>query len=230
MTKVAIVYHSGGNRTGRQAEAIARGCASVPGVETRTYSLSASQVGPDMRWRDREMMEELKEMDGIIFGSVTYFGTVSAVFKSFLEGTFGLWYDQSFKDKWAGGFTNSGSFNGDKQVTLMMLLTYAAQMGMFWVPMGDHPGANHAEASQDDINRLGAFLGPMAMSEPDSDPSQFPTPGDILTAERYGERFASVVRHWTREGNYVTPRAVDAAATAALKKAGISASDAFLTS
>lgn len=227
MATISVVYHSLSSHTQRQAEAIARGVRSVPGVTDHLLLLQPSQMGPDARWRDPDVLATLNASDGIIFGSVTLFGTVSAVFKAFLEATFGLWFEQAWKDKWAGGFTNSAALNGDKQVTLMMLLTYAAQMGMFWVPMGDHPGANWSGADHDDVNRLGAFLGPMAQSDADGPDAACPTPGDLRTAERYGERFALVVRHWLREADYVTPRARDAAADAAFRKVGVQVSDLF---
>jgi NAD(P)H dehydrogenase (quinone) len=218
MATVSIVYHSVGGRTDRQAEAVRRGAERVPGVTVHMLRLTPEQVGPGVRWRDDEVLEKLAASDGIIFGSVTLFGTVSAVFKAFLESTFGLWSQQVFKDKFAGGFTNSSALNGDKQVTLMMLLTYAAQMHMFWVPIGDHPGANWTGADRDESNRLGAFLGPMAQSDADVPVSQAPSPGDLLTAERYGERFAQVVRRWMHEGDYVVERRMDAAAAAAIRR------------
>jgi NAD(P)H dehydrogenase (quinone) len=221
MATISVVYHSLNTHTQRQAEAIVRGVRAVPGVTAHLILLQPGQLGPDARWRDPDVLATLNGSDGIIFGSVTLFGTVSAVFKAFLEATFGLWFEQAWKDKWAGGFTNSAALNGDKQVTLMMLLTYAAQMGMFWIPMGDHPGANWSGASRDDVNRLGAFLGPMAQSDSDAPNEDAPTPGDLLTAERYGERFALIVRHWLREGDYETPRVRDAAATAAFAKHGV---------
>lgn len=227
MTTISIVYHSLRGRTDRQAQAVHRGVAAVPGVTAHLLRLTPEQVGPGVRWSDPEVIEKLKASDGVIFGSVTLFGTVSAVFKAFLEATFGLWYEQGLKDKFAGGFTNSSALNGDKQVTLMMLLTYAAQMGMIWVPMGDHPGANWSGASKDDVNRLGAFLGPMAQSDSDVPYEEGPTPGDLVTAERYGERFARIVRHWKRGGDYVTERYKDAAATAAFAKAGAKATDLY---
>lgn len=227
MATISVVYHSLHTHTQRQAEAITRGVRLVPGVTGNLILLQPAQLGPDARWRDPDVLETLNASDGIIFGSVTLFGTVSAVFKAFLEATFGLWFAQAWKDKWAGGFTNSAALNGDKQVTLMMLLTYAAQMGMFWVPMGDHPGANWSGADRDDVNRLGAFLGPMAQSDSDAPEHQAPTPGDLLTAERYGERFALIVRHWLREGDYVTPRTRDAAAAAVFDKLGVNVGDLY---
>jgi NAD(P)H dehydrogenase (quinone) len=221
MAIVSVIHHSLRDHTARQAEAVARGVSGVPGVEARVIRLSHEQIGADGRWHDADVLRMLNESHGILFGSVTLFGTVSAVFKAFLESTFGLWYEQAWKDKFAGGFTNSAALNGDKQVTLMMLLTYAAQMGMLWVPMGDHPGANWSGADRDGVNRLGSFLGPMAQSDSDG---TSPTPGDLRTAERYGERFALIVRHWLREGDYATPRMRDAAATAAFRKARIEVS------
>jgi multimeric flavodoxin WrbA len=227
MAIVSIVSHSLRSHTDRQAEAIRAGAAGVPGITVHALKLAPEQVGPGVRWYDAEILAALRESDGIIFGSVTLFGTVSAVFKSFLEATFGLWYEQAYKDKFAGGFTNSAALNGDKQVTLMMLLTYAAQMGMIWVPMGDHPGANWSGASDDDINRLGSFLGPMAQSNTDASDDAAPTPGDLLTAKRYGERFARIVRRWSGEGTYETERAHDAAATAAFAAHGVDVTDLF---
>ena len=227
MTVISIVYHSLRDRTHRQAEAVGRGARAVPGVTVHMIRLDQSQIGAGGRWQDKAVLEKLTASDGIIFGSVTFFGTVSAPFKSFLDATFGLWHEHAWKDKFAGGFTNSSAYNGDKQVTLMTLLTFAAQMGMMWVPMGDHPGGNWSGGSQNDINRLGSFLGPMAQSDADADIEASPPASDLATAERYGERFALIVRHWMREGNYVPVRERDKAAVAALKKLGVSAADVF---
>ena len=180
-----------------------------------------SQIGPDGRWRDDDYLAKLTASDGIIFGSVTFFGMVSAPFKAFLDATFLLWHEQAWKDKFAGGFTNSSAYNGDKQVTLMLLLTFAAQMGMLWVPMGDHPGANWSGGSQNDVNRLGSFLGPMAQSDSEAEPEDGPPQSDLVTAGRYGERFAQIVRHWKREGDYTTVRYRDKAALTAFKKLAV---------
>jgi hypothetical protein len=39
---------------------------------------------------------------------------------------------------------------------------------------------------------------------------------DLITGERYGERFARIVKHWKREDDYTTERVVDLATAAAL--------------
>lgn len=215
MTKVAVVYHSGGGRTGLLAKAIRRGVERVEGVEANLLRITTDQLDQRMRWRDDEMMRKLLDADGVIFGCTTLMGMPSAPFKAFMEGCFEPWWIQGWKDKFAGGFTNSASLNGDKTNTQIQLLVFAAQMGMFWVPMGDHPGANWSGSTEDDINRLGAFLGPMSQSLADVAVETATPASDLFTGERYGERFARVVRHWASGGDYQTERFVDAATSAA---------------
>ena len=218
MTKIAIVYHSGSGRTGRLAEAIHRGAAGVEHVEAGLHRITAAQMDGDARWHDDAIVAALADADGIIFGCPTLMGMPSTPFKAFMEGAFQPWFKQGWKDKFAGGFTNSASLNGDKTNTQIQLLVFAAQMGMMWVPMGDHPGANWSGGSDGDHNRLGAFLGPMSQSLSDIDPLHATPPSDLATGERYGRRFAEIVRHWTRDGDYVTDRAIDLATMAALKR------------
>jgi NAD(P)H dehydrogenase (quinone) len=219
MTRIAIAYHSNGNHTTRLAEAVHRGAARTPGVSAQLLRITPAQIDARGRWRDEPISAALQDADGIVFGCPTLMGMVSAPFKAFMEGAFQPWARQGWKDKFAGGFTNSASLNGDKTNTQIQLLVFAAQMGMFWVPMGDHPGANWSGGSDADINRLGAFLGPMSQALADVELARSIPPSDLLTGERYGERFAQVVRHWKRGGDLVTERYADAATMAALRAA-----------
>ncbi|MES9968661.1 MAG: NAD(P)H-dependent oxidoreductase, partial [Candidatus Thiodiazotropha sp.] len=97
MTKVAIVYHSGFGHTKLQAEAVHRGAASVSGVEA--VLLTTEEAGSDL--------DSLDDADGIIFGTPTYMGSMSAEMKKFLETAAAKWFTQAWKDKVAGAFTNS---------------------------------------------------------------------------------------------------------------------------
>jgi multimeric flavodoxin WrbA len=217
MTSVAIVFHSNGGHTAQLADAITRGVASVPGVKANALRITAAQISQKGRWKDEAVAAAIDEADGVIFGCPTLMGMVSAPFKAFMEGAFTPWWVQGWKDKFAGGFTNSASLNGDKTNTQIQLLVFAAQMGMIWIPMGDHPGANWSGGSESDVNRLGSFLGPMSQSLTDVPLAQSTPESDLITGERYGERFARIVRHWKREGDYVTERVQDKATAAALR-------------
>lgn len=216
MTNIAIVYHSGGGHTALLADAITKGAASVASVSAVAYRITAAQIGAKGRWKDDAVSAGINVADGVIFGCPTLMGMVSAPFKAFMEGAFTPWHMQGWKDKFAGGFTNSASLNGDKTNTQIQLLVFAAQMGMIWVPMGDHPGANWTGGSEHDVNRLGSFLGPMSQSLTDVPIAQSTPESDLVTGRRYGERFARIVRHWKREGDYATERYHDKATAAAL--------------
>jgi NAD(P)H dehydrogenase (quinone) len=219
MAKIAVVYHSGGNHTALLAEAVARGAGRVHQTQVSLHRITAAQIDERGRWRDEATSVGIAQADGVIFGCPTLMGMVSAPFKAFMEGAFAPWAVQAWKDKFAGGFTNSASLNGDKTNTQIQLLVFAAQMGMLWIPMGDHPGANWSGGGIDDDNRLGAFLGPMSQAITDVPLEQSIPPSDLRTGERYGERFASIVRHWTREGDHITERLRDRATVSAMQRA-----------
>ena len=66
--RVAIAYHSGFGHTAKQAEAVARGAASVPGVHAELHNVA--ELTDDL-WA------ALDRADAIIFGSPTYMGSPS---------------------------------------------------------------------------------------------------------------------------------------------------------
>ena len=89
-----------------------------------------------------------------------------------------------------GGFTNSASLNGDKQVTLIYLQTLASQHGGLWVSLGQAP-ANVLASTREDVNNLGGSVGLLVQSPADAGAEQIPT-GDLDTAVKYGERVATI--------------------------------------
>lgn len=226
MTKIAIVYHSGSGRTALLANAVVEGVAETSGVEALPFRITPEQIDARFRWRDDGVMSALNAADGIIFGCPTLMGMPSAPFKAFMEAAFAPWCVQAWKDKFAGGFTNSASLNGDKTNTQIQLLVFAAQMGMLWVPMGDHPGANWSGGGVDDVNRLGSFLGPMSQSLADIEPEASVPRSDLTTGRRYGRRFAEIVRRWVARIDYDVQRVTDAATVSSLKRKAAAASKA----
>ena len=179
-TKIAVVYHSGYGHTKVQAEAVARGAASVIGAEAVLIPVEEAQA----------RAAELDAADAIIFGAPTYMGSVSGQFKTFMDGTSKVWMAQGWKNKLAAGFTNSASQSGDKLNSLVQLAIFAAQHGMIWVSLGLPPGNNTSKGSPEDLNRLGSFLGAMAQSNGDEGPDKGPSRSDLATAEHLGRRVA----------------------------------------
>ena len=193
MPTVAIVYFSGQNHTHLMAQAIAEGAKKFEDIRVELLRITGEQI-TDGRWQDDTILAKLNEADAIVFGSPTYMGGVAAQFKAFLDNT-DAWFEQKWKDKIAAGFTHSSSLSGDKQGTLLYLATFAAQMAMVWVNAGDMP--SHYFGKDDEVNRLGAFLGVMGQSQLDvSDKPAEIHPGDRLTAEKFGTRIAKAVHRW----------------------------------
>jgi NAD(P)H dehydrogenase (quinone) len=190
VVSVCIVYHSGYGHTEKVANAVGEGVMSIPDVQCKL--IKAGDLTEDSKAWDN-----LDSADAIIFGSPTYMGSISADMKRFMELTSSRWMETKWADKLAAGFTNSGSQNGDKQNTLVSLVTFAAQHGMVWINLNQLPGNNNSKGSTDDINRLGASLGLMAQSNIDEGPEVAPPPSDLQTAKLLGARVAECARRWT---------------------------------
>ncbi|WP_431032458.1 flavodoxin family protein [Streptomyces sp. P6-2-1] len=218
---VTVVHHSVHGHTRVLAEHVAHGARAVPGAHVRLVEIRAEDVVAG-RWHDTEVMELLGRSDAIVFGCPTLMGSVSAVFKAFMEAAFTPFVTQAWKDKLAGGFTMSASQSGDKLAVLEQLAVFGAQLGMQWIGVGDMPGNNWSGGSRDDVNRLGSWLGLMSQSHADLGPERAGSRGDLRTAERYGERIARLARRWVNGVPYETERMTEHEArafSAALREA-----------
>ena len=175
--KISIVYDSGYGHTKKQAEAVASGARAVTGTEATLIQVTESGVD----WAT------LAASDAIIFGSPTYNGSVSAKFKQFMEdSTREAWMPQRWRNKVAAGFTNSGAMHGDKLSTLVTMALFGAQHGMIWTGLDLFPGKTN-----DDLNRVGSWLGAMAQSD-DAPAEVTPIDSDLKTAAHLGKRVAEI--------------------------------------
>jgi len=161
---------------------------------------------------DRMTEEDWDVLDGadaIVFGSATYMGNVSAAFQTFAEQTGRRCLKGTWRDKVAAGFTNSGAKAGDKMHTLSSLAVFAAQHHMHWVNLGLGTGWNSASGSEDDLNRLGFWLGAGAQTDVDADPDGV-HPSDVRTCHHLGHRVALVTRQLNLGRAASTPAASSA--------------------
>jgi NAD(P)H dehydrogenase (quinone) len=188
--RIAIVYHSGRGHTGRQAEAVRSGVEQVDGAEALLLTVEEAQRCWDV----------LASADAIVFGAPTYVASVSAAFKAFQEASSNAVMASGFawKDKIAAGFTNSGSRSGDKLATLIQIALFAAQHGMHWINLGLPPANNSTTGSEEDLNRLGFWLGAGAQSNVDQGPDVAPPEADLATARHLGRRVAEVTLQFVR--------------------------------
>lgn len=182
MTNVAVVYFSGYGHTRRIAEDVAEGADAI------LVTIDDDGHVDEQGW------ETLNAADAIIFGAPTYMGSVPWQFKKFADATSKAWFTRAWQDKIFGGFTNSASLNGDKQVTLIYLQTLASQHGGIWVSLGLAP-SNTLAATRNDVNNLGGSVGLLAQSPSDAGAEAIPS-GDLDTARHYGKRVADIARRF----------------------------------
>lgn len=186
MKNLAIIYHSGSGHTERIATEVAAGARTQPAIGA--HLLQAPSLAP----------EDLLRYDGFVFGSPTYLGGVSGVFKTFMDSTGGLWKRQQLRGRLAAGFTVSALPSGDKQTTLLSLFVFAMQHGMVWVGNAIVPEQHSGVPETQAANRLGSWSGLMAQAGHTLHGEAF-VPGDIRTARLFGAHVARSLTRLARE-------------------------------
>jgi NAD(P)H dehydrogenase (quinone) len=182
---IVVVYHSGYGHTARIAEAVARGAAAIRGA---SVELVTAEEAPG-RW------STLDGADAIIMGAPTYMGSLSAPFKAFMDATSHLQYaEKRWAGKIAAGFTNGASRGGDKQNSLVQLMTFVAQHQMHWVNLGPNYGDNRSYTNEDILNHDSYTLGMAGQADMDQGGDGAPPSSDIRTAEFLGRHVAEVAQ------------------------------------
>lgn len=152
MAKVLVVYHSRTGNTARMAEAVGEGAKSSGAA------VSVKNVGD-------VSLDDLKAADGIIIGSPTYYGQMSAEIKKLFDVSSPI--RGQLEDKVGAAFTSSGSPDGGNQTTLLSIIEAMLIHSMIIVgdPMesGGHYGAvavdNPNEKALDACRLLGLRVG-----------------------------------------------------------------------
>lgn len=185
MKKLAIVHHSAHGHTRHIAQRIAEGAAGVPGTDVALFTAEDLAGGP----------EALVGFDGIVLGSPTYLGGVSAPFKAFMDSTGRMWRSQQLQGRLACGFTVSSLPAGDKQSTLTSMFVFAMQHGLVWVGNPILPEQHQGVPYEQAANRLGSWSGLMAQAGHSAPADDF-VPGDIRTARLFGANFARTLHRF----------------------------------
>lgn len=141
----------------------------------------------------QENFDLLHKADTLVFGCPTYMGTVSAEFKKFMEATGKFWYAQTWKNKFAAGFTNSSTTNGDKLNTLQQLILFSAQHSMLWISTGILPKFEN-DIQLEEPNGLASYLGLMTQS--DNATRKLNPPKGLETAVLFGKRIAQITKQF----------------------------------
>ena len=184
MVNITIVYDSNfKGQTEVLANSIASGINSIKDASSHLVHVDKVE----------ENWSLLHSSHAIIFGSPTYIGSVSGKFKLFVEKLAGeVWLKRMWKNKIASGFTVSAGRSGDKLNCLNQMFIFASQMAMIWVPQPILGGHYSSEGSENDLNRIGGYIGVMAQANIDESSEKAPPKSDRETARLHGVHLACI--------------------------------------
>ena len=129
MAKVLVVYDSKTGHTEKMASAVAEGARQVSGVDVVVKRV------------DKTDIEDLLSADGIIMGSPTYYGQMSAKLKALIDKSVKV--HGELEGKVGAAFTSSGGTASGAETALLSILEAMLVHGMIVQgnPHGKHYGA-----------------------------------------------------------------------------------------
>ena len=140
MADILVLYYSRKGATEALAREVCNGVDAVPGMSSRLRTVprisavteaaedSVPESGPPYA-----TPSDLVECAGVIMGSPTNFGNMSASLKHFLDSTVSEWFNGSAVGKPAGVFASTSSLHGGQETTLITMALPLLHHGMLLV-------------------------------------------------------------------------------------------------
>jgi NAD(P)H dehydrogenase (quinone) len=199
--KVLVVYYSMYGHVLQLAHSVVEGVKSVAGVEVvLRRAKEFAEIEQDIPRHEHALavwnhqkdipvctLDDLKEADGIIFGTPTRYGNMTAQMKRLFDSTVKLWLAGAFEGKPAGVFTSTASTHGGQETTCYTMMAPLLHLGMIIVGVPySTPGLLHYEA------RGGSPYGASTIAGGQNELQ--PAPEDLAIAQALGRRVAEVTR------------------------------------
>ncbi len=188
---VLVLYYSRTGAVLQLAQYIARGVASVDGIEARIRAVprvSTTCEAVDKAIPDEgapyATLEDLRDCAGLALGSPTRFGNMAAPMKYFLDGTTSLWLAGDLVDKPACVFSSSASMHGGQETTLTSMMLPLLHHGMLLV------GLPYTESALNTTQTGGTPYGVTHVAGVSNDTSL--SQDEITLAKRLGERLGRI--------------------------------------
>src|SRR5690349_15280680 len=126
MTKILVLYYSSYGHIEKMAYAAAEGvkAANAEAVVKRVPELVPEDVARKSGYKLDQpapiaTIDELPNYDGVMFGTGTRFGNMTAQMKNFLDQAGGLWMQDSLVGKVASVFTSTATQHGGQESTIL---------------------------------------------------------------------------------------------------------------
>jgi NAD(P)H dehydrogenase (quinone) len=145
--KILVVYYTMYGHTLKLAQAVAEGANKVPGAEVLLRRVQEFEVVDKVidqneaarQVRDQQQdipvctVDDLRNADGVILGSPTRYGNMTAQMKQLIDSTSSLWLKGEMEGKPAGVFTSTASTHGGQETTLLTMIVPLLHLGMLIV-------------------------------------------------------------------------------------------------
>jgi NAD(P)H dehydrogenase (quinone) len=135
--EILVLYYSQHGATKQMAQLIARGAEQVVGIRARLRTVpkvstvcEATEPGIPDSGAPYVGLRDLEECVGLALGSPTRFGNMASSMKYFLDGTGGLWMNNTLVGKPAALFTSTGTMHGGQESTLLSMMFPLLHHGM----------------------------------------------------------------------------------------------------
>jgi NAD(P)H dehydrogenase (quinone) len=199
--KILVVYYSLYGHVHTLAHAVADGAKSVQGAEVLLRRVEEFDAVVQKTKDDPHIskaraaqaehpvctVDDLAAADGVIFGSPTRYGNMTAQMKQLIDSTASLWLKGEMEGKPAGVFTSTATTHGGQETTLITMMIPLLHLGMLIVGVPySAPGMIHTEA------RGGTPYGATTIAGPRGELQ--PVEGDLVIARALGRRVAEVTK------------------------------------
>ena len=137
---VLVLFYSRHGSIAEMAKHIARGVNKINGMEAKIRQVP--EVSNITRVAAPEIpeagapyctLEELADCSGLAIGSPSYFGSMAAPLKHFIDQTSTLWLTGQLIDKPACGFTSASTMHGGQEQCIYSMMTPLIHHGMVWL-------------------------------------------------------------------------------------------------
>ena len=199
--KLLVVYYSLYGHVLQLARAVEEGAKSVAGVEVILRRVAEfdevirktadNQHLVNVREQQANIpvctLDDLREADGVIFGSPTRYGNMTAQMKQLIDSTASLWLKGEMEGKPAGVFTSTATTHGGQETTLLTMMVPLVHLGMVIVGVPySVEGMIHTEARGGTPYGATTIAGARGELEPSKE--------DLAIASVLGQRVATITK------------------------------------
>lgn len=200
--KINVIFHSLYGHIYSMAEAVADGARQVSGAEVSLFQVPET-LSPELLARvgateakkrfahiPTATMDTLSEADGIIFGTPTRYGMMTAQMRSFLDATGGLWVEGTLIGKTGSVFTSTATQHGGQESTILSFHTTLLHLGMIIV------GVPYSEKRQMTLDEITGGSPYGASTITGGDGSRLPSENELAIACFQGRHVAEMTRRF----------------------------------